>query len=758
MRLAILLLSMSFAFTSEGQVSFHIAEQSLVDASTRDVSMRQLATDVMAHYEDKDRSIFLDNLFRLQIVAGQYSEAERSIEELRRIHIQADDSAQSAATDFQYEVYSEAKNLERADGVPFAEAFKRAFRQMMPMLDDRTSAMVLREWAAFLAPLQSALLQSIQEQGKETSISLEHALLLVRRFQMAESYGEMTSLIPALSDSEDSRRYLIDKDVLVQTPDGASICALVVRPKSAHGKLPALLNFTIYADPASLMNEARRTASNGYVGVEGLTRGKGCSPDKPVPYEHDGADADALINWIAAQPWSDGRVGMFGGSYEGFTQWAAAKHLPKALKAMMPSVSAAPGIDVPMEGNIFQTFVYYWPFYAAAGHGLDDSAMNDNSRWRKMQHDWYVSGRPYKDLDKIDGHPNAIFDGWLSHPSYDSFWQSMVPYRAEFAAIKIPVLTTTGYYDGGEISALYYLSQHYLFNPHAEHYLVIGPYDHIRGQRGTVSLLGDRVSTLDGYTFDPVAQIDLGELRYRWFGYIFKGAQKPAILRDKINFEVMGANVWKHVPSLAAMAPHMSEFHPSNQPSGESLSLSGKADGSTIPFRLDLSDRSDADRISPSSGDIIDKHLDTWNGLTFVSEPFAKATEFSGLFKGRLDFVCNKRDFDVEIYITEQMPNGDYFQLSSFRGRASYLEDQTHRRLLTPGQLEQLSFESGRLTSRQFQVGSRLVVQINVVKSPFAQVNLGTGQDVSDESSADSKGPLELRWLSSTFFKLPTTN
>ena len=70
-----------------------------------------------------------------------------------------------------------------------------------------------------------------------------------------------------------------------------------------------------------------------------------------------------LIDWISKQAWSDGQVGMYGGSYEGFTQWAAAKHMPKALKALMPSVTVAPGIDVPMEGNVFQTFVYYWPFY-----------------------------------------------------------------------------------------------------------------------------------------------------------------------------------------------------------------------------------------------------------------------------------------------------------------------------------------------------------------------------------------------------------
>ena len=755
LKIVILMLSLSIASTGGAQRSFHVPEGSLSDLSTRAVFMRHLATEVIVGYEDKDRSNFLDTLFRLQIVAGQYSEATKSIEDLRHIHMEGENSAQSGATDFQYEVYSAAKSLEAANDLPFSEAFAKAFNNLLPNLDDRTSAMVLREWTASTVPLQIALQQTIDEQGSGTSISLVHALLLLRRYQIAESYRQMAPLLPPLVESEDARRYVIDRDVLIKTLDGASICALVVRPRTGEVMLPALLNFTIYADPIALMNEARRTASNGYAGVEGLTRGKGCSPDKPAPYEHDGADADALINWIATRPCSDGRVGMFGGSYEGFTQWAAAKHLPKALKAIMPSVSAAPGIDVPMEGNVFQTFVYSWPFYAATGHGLDEAASSDGARWQRMQHEWYVSGRPYKDLDKIDGQPNPTFDGWLMHPSYDQYWQKMVPYREDFAKINIPVLTTTGYYDGGQISAIYYLLQHYRFNPTAEHYLVIGPYDHIRGQRGTISLLGDRVSNVEGYTLDPVAQLDIGELRYKWFDYIFKRGQKPAILKDKINFEVMGSNVWKHAPSVAAMTPHATEFHLSKRRSGDFLRLSATADGSVIPFRLDLTDRSDADRVSPSSGAIVDKHLDTWNNLTFISERLTKPTEVSGLFKGRLDFVSNKRDFDVEIDLTEQTPNGEYFQLSFFKGRASYIRDQSNRRLLSLGLPEHLSFASGRLTSRQLQVGSRLIVQISVLKTPYAQINLGTGRDVSDESTADDKDPLQIQWFSSTLIRIP---
>ena len=116
----------------------------------------------------------------------------------------------------------------------------------------------------------------------------------------------------------------------VETPDDATVCAIVVRPRAAREPLPALLQFTIYADSIASMRDALLSAANGYVGVTGFTRGKACSTDVTVPYVHDGADATALIDWIAAQSWSDGRVGMYGGSYSGFTAWAAAKHMPRS--------------------------------------------------------------------------------------------------------------------------------------------------------------------------------------------------------------------------------------------------------------------------------------------------------------------------------------------------------------------------------------------------------------------------------------------
>jgi putative CocE/NonD family hydrolase len=737
--------------------SFDFPGTAATDPAALATAMPKLAGEVLAAYRDDDRRRDLDNRFRLQIVAGRDAEAIATLASLRALRTPQESAAnpQAGAAEGLYEVFARAKASQDA-ARSFEAAFQRAFRDTVGPLDDRTAALVIRALGADPSSIEQTWEGALEAEKGKSSLPLAEALALIRAYQVEQVFAAAAPLAPGLIAEDDSRRYTIDRDVQVRTVDGATVCALVVRPRKAADRLTALLNFTIYADPGTSMDEARRTASNGYAGVEGFTRGKGCSPDAPVPYEHDGADADAVIDWISRQPWSDGRVGMYGGSYEGFTQWAAAKHLPKALKALMPSVTAAPGIDVPMEGNVFQTFVYYWPFYTTTNKTLDNAPYRDRARWQRMNHDWYVSGRPYRDLDRIEGTPNPFFDRWLDHPSYDSYWQAMIPYKADFARIDIPVLTTTGYYDGGQIGALYYFIQHHQYNPGAEHYLLIGPYDHIWGQRGNFGRLGGPQKVLNGYEIDPVAWIDLGELRYQWFDYVFKGGPKPALLADRVNYEVMGANEWKHAPSLAAMGGRRVKYYLTAKRSGDGYGLSPRKPiaQASVPLKVDLADRGDVDRVLPG-GATVDKEINSANGIVFTSDPFPNPVELSGLFSGRFELRTNKKDLDFSVELYERTAKGEYFQLSYAIARASYARDRTHRHLLTPGRRQTVAFTSGRLTSRRFEPGSRLVAVISVVKNLGAQINYGTGKDVSDEAIADAREPLKIRWLGGSFLDVP---
>jgi predicted acyl esterase len=247
----------------------------------------------------------------------------------------------------------------------------------------------------------------------------------------------------------------------------------------------------------------------------------------------------------------------------------------------------------------------------------------------------------------------------------------------------------------------------------------------------------------------------MGELRYQWFDYVLKGAQKPALLKDKINYELTGANVWKHAPNLAAMSNSMLQLHLTSAKSGDAYRLSAArpTEVTLIPQTVDFADRSDVDRMVP--GGILGKNLDSSNGLVFLSDPLPGTTEISGLFSGRLEFVANKKDFDFNVALYELTPGGEYFQLAFCQARASYAGDISHRRLLTPGKRQSRDFHSMRLMSHQLQAASRIVLVLSVIKGPGRQINYGTGKDVSDETLQDAKLPLEIKWSGASYIELP---
>ena len=543
-----------------------------------------------------------------------------------------------------------------------------------------------------------------------------------------------------------------DEDVLIKTPDGATLSAFVVRPRDASRKLPAALQFTIYADRSTALPKALAAASRGYVGVIGFTRGKWKSPTNVVPYEYDGADARAVIDWISRQPWSDGRVGMWGGSYNGFTQWAAAKRLHPALKTIVPYCPNDPGFGLPMNNNVFLTANYGWAFYATNNKLLDNETYSDAKRWRSLPWNWYESGRSFREIDQVDGSPNPWLQRWLNHPAYDNYWQSMTVNGKDYAALDIPILAIDGYYDDGHNNAVRRLQEHYKYRPQAEHYLVIGPYDHPGTQAAT------KPAVLRGYSIDPVAQLDTLDLTFDWFDYILKGAGKPELLKDKINYQVMGANAWRHAPSIEKMSESVLTLYLDSARDGAFYRLAK----TKPPVRGSLKMVVDyADRTTVSANtypvEIVTGDLGLSQALAFVSEPFDRAVSVNGLFSATLRGLVNKKDLDLAVVLYEVMPDGKYFYLSYTVQRASYAADMSRRQLLTPNRVATIKLDKTLLVSRQLSKGSRLLVVVDVNRGPFAQVNYGTGKDVSDESVTDAKEPLRVEWFNDSYVEVPVS-
>lgn len=175
-----------------------------------------------------------------------------------------------------------------------------------------------------------------------------------------------------------------------------------------------------------------------------------------------------------------------------------------------------------------------------------------------------------------------------------------------------------------------------------------------------------------------------------------------------------------------------------------------------ITQTVNLADRSDADKPRPGGG-VLDKDFDSTNGVVFVSDPFTKRVEISGLFSGLLDFTTNKKDFDFEIDLYKLTLAGEYLQLAPYWARASYVRDRTQRHLLTPGTRERLDISSIRLMSSEFEPGSCLVVALSVIKESGRQINYGSGKAVIEETTQDAGTPLQIRWYGDSYLDLPVS-
>jgi putative CocE/NonD family hydrolase len=709
--------------------------------------LRDLAERVLPVYQEGDRERYLANLSALQVVSGGYAAADTTRQELRDWRRTAH-GGWAADRSMVYDIYIHARAVEAADHVQFAQALSQAFQEVVPRLNDPEAYAVTWSFEAPPPVSLEALQRQFDQLRPKGAVSLPEAVDLIWTYFSFSAYRSLRPLVDSLVATDQNRRYTTDQDVVIKTAGGASISAVVVRPRNAAKALPTLLEFTIYVYP---QNYAMECAAHGYVGVVAYARGKQNSPDKIVQFEHDGEDARSVINWIARQPWSDGRVGMYGEDYSGFTQWAAAKHLPPALKAMATSATTAPGIELPRAGGIYLNSAYRWVRFVSDTNGLNDEIYREDAHWRWLDQNWYTSGKPYWDLVHVYGKPNANFRRWLGHPSYDGYWQKMIPYREDFAHINIPVLTTSGYFDSNQQGALYYLNEHYRFNPKADQTLVIGPYDDVAIRRGPLPVL-------EGYQVDAAALMDLHELRYQWFDYILKGGAKPAVLQDRINYQVMGANTWEHAPSIAAMANGSLRLYLDPAARSDAHRLAAKMGSRNAATRqtVKLADRSDAGWMP--TPDLISRNLPLHNDLEFVSEALPQPLQVNGLFSGLLDFTSNKMDMDITIALYERLPSGEYLRLfdPAYKFRASYAQDRSHRHLLQAGVRQQLSFRSERLTSRKLQAGSRLVMLLGINKRADEQINYGTGGDVSDESTADASVPLKIRWYGSSYIDIPT--
>ena len=176
-------------------------------------SMPALAREVIAVYRNDDRRQSLDDLFRLQTVAGRYADAAKTLAALRALPPDSV-SPQGRATRVLYEIFARAR---QSEGEPFDAAFRRAFREALGRLDDRTAALVMRALGADPSAIRQTLNEALEPQKGKSSISLAGAVTLIRAYQVEQAFESFTPLAAPLIAEDDRRRYIIDKAIPVRT-------------------------------------------------------------------------------------------------------------------------------------------------------------------------------------------------------------------------------------------------------------------------------------------------------------------------------------------------------------------------------------------------------------------------------------------------------------------------------------------------------------------------------------------------------------
>jgi putative CocE/NonD family hydrolase len=739
-----LLLSLVVVSRAEAQ-ELEFPPAAATDDAILVAALPALARQALASYRDENQDSYLSAVFRMQLVAGDAAASVSTADQWLAKH--GDGSGRESA-DFSLgtRLYARARERQGARGEPFEDAYRASFRAAFAQFDDRRAYDAIWSMGTLPSNLRRAWQPILDRQKDKDTIALTDAVRLLVGWADYVSSNESWKLNEELAREDEARRYIVEPDVLIRTKHGATLSAFVMRSRRS-GRQPTALRGVIQTIVPVSMRYAKFAASRGYAGMEVDTRGKRLSPDEIVLFEKDSEDMWSVIDWISKQPWSDGQIGMYGGSNTGFTQWAAAKTLHPALKTVVPYCPEEPGYGLPMENNVFSTANY--DILLELGSKVPGQ-FQDRSRIESALEKWYETGRPFNEIDQIDGIPNPWLQKFLKHPAFDSYWQGMTVFGKDYRKLDIPILAIDGYYDDGQSNAVRHLRNHYRYRPDAEHYLVIGPYDHFAAQASW------KPGMIRGYATDPVAQLDTAALTFQWFDYVMKKGPKPAVLRDRINYQVMGANEWRSAPSIEAMSHEKLTLHLNPERSGnyQTLSAQRPADAAVIRQQVDFADRKTTS-FSVYPGNVLSAKPDFKEAQLFVSEPFAAPVTLSGLFSARLHAVLNKKDMDIAMALYEITPSGEFFHLSWTVQRASFAKDMTKRELLVPNVRQIIPLDNTHLVSRQLSKGSRLLVALTINRSPDYQINYGTGKDVSTESIADANGPLVVQWLGGSTVTIP---
>ncbi len=519
--------------------------------------------------------------------------------------------------------------------------------------------------------------------------------------------------------SEDISRSL---EVGIPMRDGVRLSANIFRPE-APLRYPTILVRTPYNKGRDISPSYLPFVEHGYAVVVQDVRGRYASEGVFRPLEQEPEDGDDTLNWIARQSWSDGKIGMLGGSYLGIVQWKVATLNNPHLKAIFPSVA---GDDD-----------YRDRFYSPGGAmklGQRLLWMSENLRAPGYHPDFskFVLHLPLRTSDvAATGRPSSMFQEAVAHPSFDEFWKG-ISVRERLDQIRVPVFTVGGWFDNfveGDLEAYARLRKN-----SGVHRILIGPWPHNMSIK------------LGGVDFGPDSMVAVRSLQMQWFDQFLKGKDTPLLSQPPVRIFVMGANRWREDREWPPRATHErfylhSAGHANTLDGDGSLDLhspvghAAKTDG----FVYDPNDP------VPTEGGAVccNPKVFPWGPrdqrsvehradvLVYTTPTLEKDLEVVGNIKVVLYAATSARDSDFTAKLVDVFPDGRAQNVTDGILRMRYRSSLEKPEPVQPGDICKLTIDAG-VTGNVFRKGHRIRLEISSSNFPRFDRNPNTGETIAD--------------------------
>jgi putative CocE/NonD family hydrolase len=555
---------------------------------------------------------------------------------------------------------------------------------------------------------------------------------------------------PAEADSLISRpAYEVDLASNVRIPmrDGIELATDIYRPRTEE-RVPVILVRTPYKKEMNDL-QARFFARRGYAYAVQDCRGRFSSAGEWEPFFHEAHDGYDAIEWLAAQPWSTGKIGMIGASYVGWVQWWAARDRPPHLVTIIPNVSPPdPFLNIPYEYGCFFLMGAIWWADILESEATGDLSGAAFMRISEKKYARLLRDLPVIDLDrKVLGKENPYWRQWIEHPVNDAYWEP-ANFLDHLEPLDIPVFHQSGWFDGDGIgSKLNYLGM--VSHGHPYQKLVLGPWGHtdVATRR-----IGDR-------DFGEAAILDLQRDYLRWLDRWLKGIENGIDREPLVSIFTMGSNRWLKGDVYPLRETRMTKLYLTSGGSANTSAGDGRLTwalpGAACPpdhFVYDPDDptpspsfyvapedlaaeEGDADSAAVKSIEREREKQKAYHAqvdaaradiLVYDTAPLDEPLTIAGPVSAVLYAASSARDTDWFVRLAEVTADGEIFALVEGKIRARFRRSLSRPELLEPGAVEEYTIDLWQ-TGITIPAGSRLRVEVASASFPVFSRNLNTG-------------------------------